>query len=56
MESLVLMKNLIKSQLMQLFHEMDDENQSNILLILIYYYKPILSARYLAAFTPHFAL
>lgn len=56
MESLVLMNNPIKSQLMQLFCEMDSKNQSNTLLMLIHYSKPIPLARYLAAFTLHFAL
>lgn len=49
------MGNPIKSQLMQLFCEMDSKNQSNTLLILIHYGKPMPLARHLAAFTLHFA-
>ncbi len=56
MESLVLTNKPIKSLLMQLFCGMDSKNQSNALLMLIHYCKPIPLPRNLAAFTLHFAL
>lgn len=50
------MKHLLKSQLMQWFCETDSENQSDPLLMLIYYFKPAPLAQYLAAFMLHPAL
>lgn len=56
MESLVLMNNPIKSLHIQLFCEMDSKNQSNALLTLIHYCKPIPLPRNLAAVTLYFEL